>query len=712
MLQTYRIFPAHLKTNLRSSIEEIYGLFLLHPSEEEVEKTKLDIVAIHGLMGGYLETWTRDGLCWPHDSRLLPLRLPDARVLSFGYNASLAFTKSKADTHDIALDLLNQLVLHRLAFPPTRPIVLICHSLGGIIAKQALVTAHEDSGEEFSDLLSAVQDIGFLGVPDRGSQLASYANTLLSTFFTGPGRMLVDHSLLAFLKDHSQQLQYLNDSAKQRLGQVPYIYSFYETEVTARVKIVVDKESATTGITHEKIIPVTADHVNICKFNTSESKRYETVAGHIQRMGLLDSFSAKYKSRGESLLDDLEELWLVCSTCLKKIEQRATIILILDGLEKCRGKELEQIFRYLADILDLVTCRIKVIITSAAHVLIRDSLKSITNKMDQINFQKIDHDDEGVFESVEQAIHKYISVKIEELPALSEWSQEQHEKLGQILKDRADGTYLWVSLILHAIPSWEDTSEQNLEILLLNMPTGLNQTYDTMFNLLPNWSAVRTRIFGILFEAVEPLSLPQLNDCLAVNICLSVRDRSLGPSKFNLFKTRQLDIERTIKISCGSFVHVIDGFCYFSHSTARDFIFEKIHKPSMMNVDLIDCYVKQISAEHFETFNGRCTTWENVFGVKKLPILGYGLLHVAVLGKQLCTVSWLLQCNHHLVFERDAWNRTPLHLAASRDAIELVELLMIYSGVTVDAQDNNNETPLDYAKSCDLTDATTLLSSW
>ena len=109
---------------------------MLHPPEAEQKSTKLDIVAVHGLMGGYRETWTKDEICWLQDSRLLPSIIPDARILSFGYNASLAFTKSKADTHDIALDLLNQLILRRLMFPTTRPILSVCHSLGGIIVKQ------------------------------------------------------------------------------------------------------------------------------------------------------------------------------------------------------------------------------------------------------------------------------------------------------------------------------------------------------------------------------------------------------------------------------------------------------------------------------------------------------------------------------------------------------------------------------------------------
>ena len=86
-------------------------------------------------------------------------------------------------------------------------------------------------------MLSAVKGIAFLSVPNRGSQIASYADTLLSTILAGTGRLLVDRSLLVTLKDHSGQLQHLSESAKNRLAEVPYIYSFYETEVTGRAKV-------------------------------------------------------------------------------------------------------------------------------------------------------------------------------------------------------------------------------------------------------------------------------------------------------------------------------------------------------------------------------------------------------------------------------------------------------------------------------------------
>lgn len=47
------------------------------------------IVAVHGLDGKILDSWTsKSGVCWLTDPRFLPLEIPAARVLGFGYNAN------------------------------------------------------------------------------------------------------------------------------------------------------------------------------------------------------------------------------------------------------------------------------------------------------------------------------------------------------------------------------------------------------------------------------------------------------------------------------------------------------------------------------------------------------------------------------------------------------------------------------------------------
>ena len=544
---------------------------------------------------------------------------------------------------------------------------------------------------------------------------------------------------------------------------------------------------------------------------------YQIVCYHKE---LLRHFKDKYESRGDPILDDTGELWEILLRCLKDLEHHATIIIALDGLEKFSKREQNLVMEYLFEAISIVTCRIKMIVTSDAHATIRDWLTSIAIRNGSLSLETIDHDDDGVLESVKQAVYKYIDLTIKELPALSNWDQDRHERLGKVLKDRADGTYLWVSTILCAIPSWGDMSEQNLEKLLSDLPSDLNETYITMFKLLSDQSSMTNDLFKILLGAIEPLSLPQLNDCLAARSCMTSEAK---PFDVKLPKARQPDIERTIKICCGSFVHTIDGFCYFVHSTARDFIFDRFwevsylssewespeyfaeicgfylglvefhsfpdrNPPSIRNLQdwcdrltadypfLVFCRrhwskyrsiffgspidddtyyyfdsemtlkvtrvrdlfnaigdnlflrvslflkpsrmagvdenllvnPKDISGVHLCAFNGSILSYERL----TLPLLGYSPLHVAVLGKQVLTVQCLLENDRSLVEERDQWSRTPLHLASTRNAIELVELLMIYSNGGVVAKDDNRETPIDYAESCGLTDIAIALRSW
>ena len=59
------------------------GLLVLHCPDEVL----VDICFIQGVRGGNVSTWTWEKMCWPRD--LLPIDIPNARIISYGYDADI-----------------------------------------------------------------------------------------------------------------------------------------------------------------------------------------------------------------------------------------------------------------------------------------------------------------------------------------------------------------------------------------------------------------------------------------------------------------------------------------------------------------------------------------------------------------------------------------------------------------------------------------------
>jgi alpha-beta hydrolase superfamily lysophospholipase len=107
----------------------------------EPDQPEVDIIAIHGINGHYLRTWTEGSSNWLRD--FLPEDLPTARIMSLGYDSRVAFSSSVGNIDKFADQLLAY--LNRERKEPTtqdRPIIFICHSMGGLVMKQVCYQPH------------------------------------------------------------------------------------------------------------------------------------------------------------------------------------------------------------------------------------------------------------------------------------------------------------------------------------------------------------------------------------------------------------------------------------------------------------------------------------------------------------------------------------------------------------------------------------------
>jgi hypothetical protein len=183
-------------------------------------------VAIHGLGGHAFHTWTdEDGHLWLRDS--LPRHIPQARIMTYGYDSAVVFSKSKMGVSDFALDLLTRLRLARMKpHEQTRPFIAICHSLGGVVFKEMLIQATLNE-EQHGPIAQHIKGVVFLGTPHRGSRSASHAQLISRVINVATLGRGVRTELLKTLEISSSELEAISRYAVQLLTKFP-IVSFYE----------------------------------------------------------------------------------------------------------------------------------------------------------------------------------------------------------------------------------------------------------------------------------------------------------------------------------------------------------------------------------------------------------------------------------------------------------------------------------------------------
>ncbi|KAI2916305.1 hypothetical protein CBS147343_5670 [Aspergillus niger] len=142
----------------------------------------IDIVFIHGLTGDREATWTAEGATEPWPKSLLPSILPTARILTFGYDAFVVDWRRPVSENFIgnhAWNLLTSLSSYRDNDDTNeRPVIFVCHSLGGLVCKDALFQSRQRSEKHLQSILDCTRGIIFLGTPHHGAGLANLAEVV------------------------------------------------------------------------------------------------------------------------------------------------------------------------------------------------------------------------------------------------------------------------------------------------------------------------------------------------------------------------------------------------------------------------------------------------------------------------------------------------------------------------------------------------------
>lgn len=235
--------------------------------------------------------------------------LSHASIHSFGYESDWGSTSpSILNVHDFGRALYEEIK----ASPFFRgreksPIILIGHSMGGLVIKKAFNLAHQDA---HGDICDRIKCIIFLATPHRGSDYATTLNRILKV--SGITGMASSRDYINDLTKGSASSQAINEDFRRYADDLN-IYSFYETLPTSlgvSSSLIVDRESAVLGPGFRKEVAryLNANHREICKFDGPEDPNYLTLKNSLTFIvqELLQDMLSSHEERVQAELKSIQ----------------------------------------------------------------------------------------------------------------------------------------------------------------------------------------------------------------------------------------------------------------------------------------------------------------------------------------------------------------------------------------------------------------------
>ncbi|PVI04977.1 putative SesB-related regulatory protein [Periconia macrospinosa] len=246
----------------------------------------VDIVFVHGLTGNAYDTWLHEksGIHWP--SQLLEEDIKDARIMSFGYDADVVRWFSAASVNRVgnhAEALLGALARQReRTDSDDRKIIFVMHSLGGLVVQNALALSRSSREAHLQKIEANTVGLAFLGTPNFGSNLASWANygTHLLNMVKRTNKDIVnvlepDSEVLAIIQKRFHELLFMRQSQPIKIS------CFHEELPQGALGVIVGMESAT--LPPYPCYPIHASHSDMTKFQDRDCPGYNTVMGELWR---------------------------------------------------------------------------------------------------------------------------------------------------------------------------------------------------------------------------------------------------------------------------------------------------------------------------------------------------------------------------------------------------------------------------------------------
>ncbi|KAJ5904783.1 G-protein beta WD- 40 repeats containing protein [Penicillium subrubescens] len=265
-----------------------------------------------------------------------------------------------------------------------------------------------------------------------------------------------------------------------------------------------------------------------------------------QRIELKDSLRCRWDTVHNRFNEDVNSwrnLWNILMEMLDRC-QCSKVYIIVDALDECQDNGLADFFKCIVrNGLDH-PAKIKWLITSRP---LDSAERALLAGLDQVQVS-LELNSEYISETVEA----YITHKVNELGKFQRYDETLRTKVKMELTAKAEGTFLWVSLVCKKL---ESVYRDDALATIRNLPPGLHPFYDRILNQLSKGEADDVqkcmRLLKVMMLAYRPLKVEEI------------------PSLTGLTDENAIE---TLVNRCASLIRMQANNIEFVHQSARDYL--------------------------------------------------------------------------------------------------------------------------------------------
>lgn len=280
----------------------------------------------------------------------------------------------------------------------------------------------------------------------------------------------------------------------------------------------------------------------------------------VRRRKLLRIVRRASDRQGFQLFDRFDALWnLFLEIC--QHEKAGPIIVIIDAIDECGEESQVSVTERIIHMLGPDgQSPIKFFVTSRPN-------SPATYVLKQTGIQHVNLNLEAKQSAINDDIKLVVRQGLNALVDRGRCDPKTRDRLQEMLMEKADQTFLWVSMVLSLLEMRRLLTQNDLQALVKKLPSSLQTLYGHLLRSIPSEDAeLAGKVLRTIVAAARPLSEAEIQTILAI-------DEQDGTDELSNLQVMYPTLE-SIQVLLGPLVRVLDSKISLIHQSLKDYLVE------------------------------------------------------------------------------------------------------------------------------------------